>query len=69
MRIYAPGTLTIVAGADTTSSAMASLFWFLLKNPECYRRLQKEIDSVYPPGEDPFNTTKHGELKYLDAVM
>lgn len=69
MTTYSTGALTIVAGADTTSCAMSSLFWFLMTHPECYRRLQEEIDTVYPPGEDAMDTSKHEELKYLNAVM
>lgn len=68
-RVYLLGTLTIIAGADTTSSAMASLFWFLLTHPECYRRLRAEVDTVYPPGENALDVSKHEELKYLTAVM
>ncbi|EKM52485.1 uncharacterized protein PHACADRAFT_198544 [Phanerochaete carnosa HHB-10118-sp] len=67
--VIADGTLTIIAGADTTSSAMASLFWFLLTHPECYRRLQTEVDAVYPSGEDALDVSKHGGLKYLAAII
>lgn len=61
--------LTIIAGADTTSCAMTSLFWLILSNPECYKRLQKEIDSVYPPGSDPLDVSKHSNLPFLAACM
>ncbi|KAE9392120.1 cytochrome P450 [Gymnopus androsaceus JB14] len=61
--------LTIIAGADTTSCAMTSLFWLILSNPECYKRLQKEIDSVYPPGSDPLDVSKHSNLPFLAACI
>jgi hypothetical protein len=48
---------------------MTSLFFFLLSNPEYMRRVQDEIDAVYPPGEDALNTSKHGKLKFLNACM
>ena len=64
-----PGVLAIIAGADTTSSAMASLFYFLLTNQDCMARLQEEVDSVYPDSDYPLDSFKHAELKYLNACM
>lgn len=63
------GALAILAGADTTASALASLFYFLLCNPDCYARVQRELDSVYPGGADPMDTSKHPELIYLTACL
>ena len=48
---------------------MASLLWFLLTHPECYRLAQAEIDAVYPAGADALDASKHGELQYLNAAM
>ena len=60
----------IVAGSDTTSTTLSGLFYYLLSNPHVYRRLQREIDTAFPPGEgDPFDTLKLSELPFLNAAM
>ena len=63
------GILAIVAGSDTTSSALTSIFACILANPECYATLQDEIDKFYPERADPFVTNHHRNMLYLDAVM
>lgn len=69
--VAADGTLAVIAGADTTSSALACLFYSLLGTPEVYMRLQAEIDSAFPDEESPLSTdvAKHSELPYLNACM
>ncbi|KAL5514477.1 hypothetical protein ACEPAG_2565 [Sanghuangporus baumii] len=68
--IVADGTLVILAGSDTTSTTLSGLFYYLLTNPLDYRRLQKDIDTAFPPGEgDPFDTLKLSELPFLNAVI
>ena len=59
----------MIAGADTVSSALASLFSCLLEHPEVYAKLQAEVDRFYPPGEDALSTKHHKEMLYLNAVM
>ena len=34
------------AGSDTTAISIAAVFYYLLKNPSCYRKLRAEIDSA-----------------------
>ncbi|RPD68207.1 high nitrogen upregulated cytochrome P450 monooxygenase 2 [Lentinus tigrinus ALCF2SS1-7] len=63
------GILAIVAGADTVSSAMTSLFHCLLTHPETYRKLQEEVDKYYPQGEDAFNSKHYRDMTYLQAVI
>ena len=67
--MIADGTLAIVAGSDTTSSVLSSIFYCLLTHPEAYVRLRAEVDAYYPPGEDALNTKHHAEMPYLNAVM
>ncbi|GAW00984.1 cytochrome p450 [Lentinula edodes] len=67
--VGADAVLTVIAGADTTSCALAALFWLLLSHPECYKRLQQEIDVVYPSGSDPLDVSKHSQLRYLAACI
>ncbi|KAI0756346.1 high nitrogen upregulated cytochrome P450 monooxygenase 2 [Daedaleopsis nitida] len=67
--VIADGTLAIVAGSDTTSSVLSSIFYCLLTHPEAYARLRAEVDTYYPPGEDALNTKYHAEMPYLNAVI
>ena len=63
------GVLAIIAGADTTSSALTSLTYALLTHPDAYEKLQAEIDKFYPAGEDALDTKHHRDMPYLTAVM
>ncbi|KAF8160353.1 cytochrome P450 [Mycena galopus ATCC 62051] len=61
----ADGIVAIVAASDTAASTLCSAVWFLLSNPEYYRRLQKELDGEI----DPFDADKHQELHFLSACI
>jgi cytochrome P450 len=67
--VVSEGALAIVAGSDTTSTALCNLFWLLLRHPASYSLLQKEVDQYFPPGENSLDTTKHAGMPYLNAVM
>ncbi|KAI0828849.1 high nitrogen upregulated cytochrome P450 monooxygenase 2 [Trametes gibbosa] len=68
-QVVADGALAVVAGSDTTSSVLSSLFFALLTHPETYARLRAEVDFYYPPGEDGLNTKHHADMPYLNAVI
>ena len=61
--------LAIVAGADTTSTALTNATYCLLTQTDAYARLQAEIDKFYPPGEDALSPKHHRDMPYLTAVM
>jgi cytochrome P450 len=61
--------LTIIAGSDTTASALAVILFFVLRNRECYKRLQDEVDSVYNDDDPAPTPDKFAHLPYLNAVM
>ncbi|KAK1217752.1 hypothetical protein PQX77_019594 [Marasmius sp. AFHP31] len=62
--------VAMVAGSDTTATAMANLFWCLLVHPETYKRLREEVDREYPHGIDPLlDTSRHANMKYLTACI
>ncbi|KAI0344473.1 cytochrome P450 [Trametopsis cervina] len=67
--VVSEGVIAVIAGSDTTSSALSNAFWSLLRHPECYKRLQAEVDHYYPPGEDALNPQHHAKMVYLDAVL
>jgi len=66
--VFGMSLSVINAGADTTAIALSGLFYHLLKNPECYRKLQQEIDSSkLDTISVPFRAAQ--ELPYLDACV
>ncbi|KZP24238.1 cytochrome P450 [Athelia psychrophila] len=69
VEVVSDSGLVIIAGSDTTSTVLSSLFWSIMCNPTIYRRLQDEIDSVFPPGENALDPSKHIHMDYLNAVI
>lgn len=67
--VASDGVLAIVAGSDTTATTLSSLFLSLLSHPQTYYRLQAEVDSFFPPGEDLLSTAHHPHMSYLNAVI
>ncbi|KAJ6608708.1 cytochrome P450 [Mycena sp. CBHHK59/15] len=65
-QILSDGGLAIIAGAETTSTTLCNIIWFLLRNPVAYSRLQAEVD-------DPKWTTvapaSQARMPYLNAVI
>ncbi|KAG7090507.1 hypothetical protein E1B28_009620 [Marasmius oreades] len=68
--VASDSTLAMVAGSDTTATAMANLFWCLLSHPECYEKLRGEVDREYPQGMDPLlDTSRQVNMKYLNGCL
>jgi cytochrome P450 len=63
------GTLAIIAGSDTTSSILSAIIYYLLLNPAVYERLQEEVDSAFPNGEEPLDAVKLSHLEWLNGCM
>lgn len=63
------GTLAIIAGSDTTSSILTAIIYYLLRNPAAYDRLQEEVDSAFPSGEEPLDAVKLSHLEWLNGCM
>ncbi|KAL5529716.1 hypothetical protein ACEPAG_5701 [Sanghuangporus baumii] len=62
--------VAIIAGADTTSTVLAGIFFNLLSSPESFDRLRKEVDSAFPVSDgDPFDAVKLAGMPYLNAVI
>ncbi|KAI0649664.1 high nitrogen upregulated cytochrome P450 monooxygenase 2 [Trametes meyenii] len=68
-RIVDEGIVAMVAGADTTSSALTSILFSLVTHSDAYSRLEEEIDRFYPAGQDPCQTKYHRDMPYLTAVI
>ncbi|PPQ83920.1 hypothetical protein CVT25_000665 [Psilocybe cyanescens] len=70
-KIVSSALLAIVAGSDTTSSVFANLFYFLLREPDYYRRLRAEIDVIHSPSDsnDTIDINSLANLPFLNAVI
>ncbi|KAF8150653.1 cytochrome P450 [Crassisporium funariophilum] len=66
VEIVSDGGLAIIAGSDTTSSALTNLFYFLMCNPVAYQRLQREVDEL---GDDILDCAKQSHLPYLNGAI
>ena len=58
--------LTVLAGADTTFSAITNIIYFLISHPTTYKRLQAEVDGL---GDKLMDCSEQALLPYLNAVM
>lgn len=68
-RVISDAGLAVVAGSDTTSGTLSNIFYFLMRNPDVYRKLREEVDLYYPAGEDPCDSKHYSKMVYMDAVM
>jgi cytochrome P450 len=63
------------AGSETTAISLASVFYFLLKNPRCYHRLMTELNEAVANGTVESRSTglvtwaETQKLPYLDACI
>ena len=61
--------MAIIAGSDTTSSVLAALLYYLLINPEAYKRLQEEVDTAFTAGAEPLDAVKLSHMEWLNGCM
>jgi len=60
-----------MAGADSTSITMRSIFYFLMKNPSKLTKVRTEIDAAFSNGtlSSPAQYNQASALPYLNAVV
>ena len=64
------GVLAVIAGSDTSASAMTFIIYFLLRHPECLAKARQEVDDLVATGLSPWsNPDCHDALPYLAACM
>lgn len=70
-QIEAEILIQIMAGSDTTASALRSTFLRLLTSPRVLTKLRAEIDSAVAEGRvsSPIQQSESKELPYLQAVI
>jgi hypothetical protein len=63
------GKLAILAGSAPVSIVLTAMLYYLLCNPVAYERLQAEVDSAFPNGEEPLDATKLSQMEWLNGCM
>ncbi len=61
--------LLVGAGSDTSSTAMAACFFYLLHNPSALRTLQEEVRGAFAEVEDIRSGSKLASLSWLRACI
>jgi cytochrome P450 len=64
----------ILAGFDTTASALRIIMLYTITNPRVYAKLRSEIDAavkagIAPPSPEVISDSKAGQLPYFGAVI
>ncbi|KAI0067774.1 high nitrogen upregulated cytochrome P450 monooxygenase 2 [Artomyces pyxidatus] len=67
--LAADGILAIIAGSDTASMVVTSLFWYLLQYPAAYQKLKEEVDREFPSGEEPVDAVKLSHMTWLNGCI
>ena len=67
--LRAEASLFIIAGSDTTSASLASIFWYLVRAPRCYQKLVEELQRTFKTAEDVVYGPKLMSCKYLRACI
>jgi cytochrome P450 len=67
--IIAESATLVVAGADTSATAMAAVFFYLSRNPDVYARAAAEVRSTFDDVKDIKSGAKLNSCKYLRACI
>ncbi|KAL4924473.1 cytochrome P450 [Aspergillus undulatus] len=68
-QILSETSLLVVAGYDTTATALCALLFYLSRNPHAYNRLTHEIRSVFPPSSQITSPRKLEESPSLSSYL
>ena len=67
--VHSDGLLAVIAGSDTTATAIAVLWYYLILDPPKFDRLRNEVDAYFPQGEEPSEFARIVNMPYLNACM
>jgi len=67
--LWGESNLLIIAGSDTTSTAIAATFFYLSRNPEALKKVQQEVRSVFKDEEEIVMGKELSGCTYLRAVI
>ncbi|KAM5357609.1 hypothetical protein ACJZ2D_016088 [Fusarium nematophilum] len=58
----------LIAGSETTATALVGMTYYLLERPECLSALQEEVRSAFKTHQE-INESSTRDLRYVDAVI
>jgi cytochrome P450 len=67
--LRAEASLLIIAGSDTTTASLASIFWYLVRAPRCYQKLVEELQKTFKTAQDVIYGPKLMNCTYLRACI
>lgn len=67
--LWAESRFLLIAGADTSSTAMTGIFFYLAAYPECFAKLADEIRSSFSSPADIHSGPKLSSCQYLRACI
>lgn len=69
LELWGEANVLMIAGSDTTSTAMAAAMYYLTKNPRCLALLQKEVRSHFTASAEIVQGADLVACAYLRAVI
>lgn len=67
--LWAESRFLLIAGADTTSTAMSAIFFYLAAYPQCFKKLADEIRSTFESTADIRTGPMLNSCQYLRACI
>ncbi|TAQ91273.1 hypothetical protein B7494_g423 [Chlorociboria aeruginascens] len=67
--LWGESNLLIIAGSDTTSTALASTFFYLLHNPDTHEKVKKEVRQTFQDVEEIHSGPLLNGCNYLRACI
>lgn len=67
--LWAESRFLLIAGADTSSTALTALFFYLSAYPDCYQKLAEEIRSTFSSPSEIQSGPKLSSCRYLRACI
>lgn len=67
--LWSEALFLVPAGGDTTGTTLTSLFFYLSRNPQAYRRLCDEVRSTFSSGRDISSGPALSGCRYLRACI
>ncbi|KAH8203627.1 hypothetical protein TruAng_002157 [Truncatella angustata] len=66
--LHEDARVVIVAGSETTATTLVSVLFYLVKHPDIYRKLQRQVDSVMPSMDD-WTYDKTKSIIFIDDII
>lgn len=69
--VFAPLSINVAAGSDTTGVSLSGAVYYLMRNPEKLQKLRREVDEAFAQGAggDSLGFTQAQRMPYLQATV